>query len=193
MALGSPDDQMNVAGAFELLVEALEGEVNAVNNAGGRAFDHGDYPLVTQHLTRAEALTTLRGRVLALRHDWEEMLPEEETAGEETGATTRRDLGRLPKGVRTPEPFFQHPILQALVALGGSARMADVLDRVAEMVQGQLKAVDFDPLPSDPQALRWRNTAQWARSILVDKGFMRNDSPRGRWEITEAGRQAANG
>jgi restriction system protein len=36
---------------------------------------------------------------------------------------------------------------------------------------------------------RWRNTAQWARNSLREEGLIRDDSPRGIWEITDKGRQ----
>ena len=105
----------------------------------------------------------------------------------------RRNLGRLPRGIRTPESAFTKPILEALVELGGSAPVSNVLDLVEPQLKSKLKDVDYQPLPSDPNTLRWRNTAQWTRHDLVNQGFLKNDSPRGIWEISEKGRDWLGG
>jgi len=51
---------------------------------------------------------------------------------------------------------------------------------------GTLNEFDLSPLKSGE--LRWRNTAQWARQKMKDKGLLAGDSPRGIWEITARGR-----
>lgn len=186
------DATMNVQGAFELLVEALEEEVNGINHAGGAAFERGDYPVVDSMRTRVDAITTLREKVLALRSEWESILPtpDEVAITKEDGEpVNRRDLGRLPKGVRTPNREFELPILQVLVSLGGKGRMADVLDKLGEVMRAALNESDYQPLPSDPDSVRWRNTAQWTRYTLVQQGDMKPDSPRGVWEITAQGQK----
>ena len=95
------------------------------------------------------------------------------------GADRRRDLGRLARGLRTPEAAFHAPVLQSLVDLGGSAPMAEVLEKVRQQMEGILKDVDYQPLASDPELPRWRNTAQWCRAGLVKEGLIKGDSRRG--------------
>jgi len=181
---------MNVQGAFELLIESLEEEVNGINHAGAAAFEHGNYQQVDAMRARVNALIALREKVLALRGEWESIMPTlEEVAAAHGESVSRRDLGRLPKGVRTPEREFELPILQSLAALGGKARMADVLEKVGKTLRPLLKEADYQTLPSDPDSVRWRNTAQWTRLTLVKQGDMNPDSPRGVWEITPQGRQ----
>jgi len=58
------------------------------------------------------------------------------------------------------------------------------------LMKGVLIRVDYEPLASDPEMLRWRNTAQWARNSMVKEGLLKSNSPRGIWEISEAGRVA---
>jgi hypothetical protein len=99
----------------------------------------------------------------------------------------RRNLGRLRRGLRTREEAYYRPILEALMAPGGSAPMNQVLDRVLQNMRSTLKDVDFEPLASEPDTPRWKNTAQWARNAMVRQGLLRNDSLRGVWEISEAG------
>jgi hypothetical protein len=67
--------------------------------------------------------------------------------------------------------------------------MAEVLPIVERKMKGTLKKVDYEPLASDPEMPRWRNAAQWARNSMVRDGLMKSDSPRGVWEISDAGSQ----
>lgn len=90
--------------------------------------------------------------------------------------------------MRTPEPAFRLPILQALAELGGSSKVNDVLDRVGQLMEGTLRPVDFERLVSEPSDFRWRNTAHWARLEMVHAGLLKEGSKRGVWEITDQGR-----
>ncbi len=94
----------------------------------------------------------------------------------------------LKQGLRTPNKAFKLPILQAVVQLGGSGRVDEVLGRVETLMKDQLNNYDYQPMPSDLRIIRWRNNAAWARFDLVHEGYLASDSPRGVWEITEAGR-----
>ncbi len=67
--------------------------------------------------------------------------------------------------------------------------MHQVLDRVGEMMKGALRDVDHQPLKSDPHSPRWKNTAQWARNTMVADKLLLSKSPRGVWELSEAGRR----
>jgi restriction endonuclease Mrr len=68
--------------------------------------------------------------------------------------------------------------------------MAEVLDLVLEKVKGRLTDADREKLPSGTD-VRWRNTAAWERFKMVEDGLLKSDSPRGTWELTEAGMAAA--
>ena len=101
----------------------------------------------------------------------------------------QQNAARLQRGQRTPEKAYYQPILKALEELGGSATMSDVLKKVEQSMKEVLKSVDYDQLNSNTD-IRWRNTAQFARNTMVRKGLLKSNSPRGRWEITEAGRKS---
>jgi hypothetical protein len=96
---------------------------------------------------------------------------------------------RLARGLRTPESAFVLPILQALEHFGGQATMSQVLDHVGDLMKDQLQDVDHQSLKSDPNKPRWNNTAQWARNTMVTQKLLLSKSPRGVWEISEAGRK----
>jgi len=181
----------NVSAAFDILLEETEAEIEFFKSVGKIAIEKGDYDRVTEAVAHATNITGFRDKIVALQSDWQALAAqftvepdEEEKAGGE-----RRNLGRLRRGLRTPEPAFRTPILNALVELGGGGKVADVLELVEMRMKKMLKKVDYQPLASDPSNLRWRNTAQWSRSIMVHDGLLKADSPRGVWEITDAGRK----
>lgn len=182
----NPDD---VLAAFELLLEAVEAEIDLIDKVGARAFERHDHHDAREAAERAEQATTFREKILSLRKEWEELAIVHERGREEIIRDQRRNLGRLQRGVRTPELAYYQPILKVLDESGGSARMSDVLPRVEQLMREKLKKIDYEPLPSDGM-LRWSKAAQWARNSMVKEGLLKQDSPRGIWEITDAGRMA---
>jgi hypothetical protein len=185
----------NLVAAFEMLLEEIEAEIEFTNKVGSRAFESREYERAREALERVAQITAFRDKADALRREWDTLTRgrQEEEEGEDEQHTARRDLGRLARGLRTPEDAFRLPILQALVDLGGEAPMGDVLENVRQQMQDTLKEVDFQPLASDPDLLRWRNTAQWAKSAMVKEGLLKADSRRGIWEISDAGRRQLGG
>ena len=96
---------------------------------------------------------------------------------------------RLAKGLLTPAREFTRPILESLVELGGSAKGSLVLDSVFQKMKGKLSERDLEPPPSKLSTPRWLKQANWCRFDLVRKHrFLKPDSPRGVWEITDLGR-----
>jgi restriction system protein len=185
------NDPTNVFAAFEMLLEEIEVEIDFINQAGSKAFERSDYASVEQHRQRASQATQLRNKLVDLRKEWDVLVtPHTDQVEEATIRNERRNLGRLQRGLRTPEAAFRQPILKVLTEKGGSARMNDVLNDVEQLMKSVLKQVDYQPLPSQPDAPRWRNTAQWERDTMVKEGLLKSTSPRGVWEITEAGRKA---
>lgn len=186
----------DVLPAFEILLEEIEDEVLGINKQGAAAFDAGNYELARRVLERANRLTEMRHKIAALSDEWEQLLPAEvvrEPTSENGKETTEQSRSaRIPRGIRTPESAFYRPLLRALVELGGSARMDDALNRIEQSMRDVLKPIDYQPLKSSSE-LRWRNTAQWARNTMVRQGQMKDTSPRGIWEISDAGRSFLNG
>lgn len=178
----------DVSSAFEILLEEVEAEIDFVNGVGAKAFEGRDYDKAKEALERSGTLTAFRDKVAGLRKEWEEMAAVAEREEDEETRAQRRNLGKLRKGVRTPESAYYRPILQALEQMGGRGRVADVLERVGQIMKPVLKMVDYDPLASSPDNPRWRNAAQWARNNMIRDGLLKNDSPRGVWEITDRGR-----
>ncbi len=180
-------DRNEVHIAFEILLEEIEQVANSINDAGAEAFQKGAYDEAHQMIEIAKRLTEFRERVKALQDEWRSIF----TGYAPEGRVRRRKRPkRLKRGLRTSEDAFRKPILKALVELGGRAEMSKVLDLVERKMRGILNDYDYQPLPSDPNTIRWRNTAQWCRNTMVREGLLKSDSPRGIWEISERGRRA---
>jgi restriction system protein len=180
----------NVAAAFEILLEEIETEIDFTNRVGSRAFEGRDYDRTREALEQAAQLTAYRDKLASFRREWDRLVPVADEKTEDTEITeSRRNLGRLRRGLRTPEDSYYRPILRVLQRRGGSGQVADVLEEVREEMKEILRDVDFEPLASDPHNPRWRNAAQWARNSMVNEGLLKSGSPRGVWEITEKGRE----
>jgi hypothetical protein len=180
-----------VSPAFEILLESVESDVTRLNELGGEAFKKQKYQAAKELADQAQRFATFRAKLLALSSEWEKL----RLSVAPCMAPPKRDIhtgshGKLQRGMRTTEARFYRPILEASAELGGSGKMNSTLDIVHKKIAGTLKPVDHEALASGPKSgPRWRNTAQWARNTLKERGHLKSDSPHGVWEIAEAGRQ----
>jgi len=182
------DDQINAA--FEILLEELEGAVNVRQKEDlVAAHDARDFASARKLIDEAEALTSLRQEVDRLRREWNKIKRSSHGPSRRREPPQPTGPVRLDRGVRTPEDAYYGPILRALIEAGGRATVKETLDRVMQLMKAELKDVDFQPLPSDPDEQRWRNTAKWARNTMVQDGRLMAGSKYGTWEITDEGRQ----
>jgi len=179
-----------VVPAFDMLLEELDAIIPELNKQGAQLMQEKKYDQARQIIAKAEAVIAFQAKVSALREEWLKMAVPATKKQEKKGKPVSRKMTKmLKKGLRTPNDAFFLPILQALVQLGGSGRVQSVLEVVEEIMGDQLNKYDYQSIPSNPKILRWRNNAQWARLKLVQEGLLADDSPRGTWKITEAGRQ----
>lgn len=178
----------DVLSAFELLLGEIEAEIEFINGAGAKAFESRDYQTAREALEHAASLAAFHERAALLRTGWQQLPAPGAAAEDEKTASVRRNLGRLRRGRRTEEAAYYRPILEVLAEMGGSGRVADVLERVAAKMRAVLKPVDYQPLASRRDNPRWRNSAQWARNAMVQEGLLDAIAPRGIWRISEKGR-----
>ena len=83
---------------------------------------------------------------------------------------------------------YDLPILQVLEGLGGSGYAPDVVNGVGDVVGDRL--TDGDRSKNKSGGVRWKNRVMWRRFSLVQMGLLKGDSPRGQWEVSDAGRDA---
>jgi restriction endonuclease Mrr len=165
--------------ALAILRESIKDQIEQTKALLKDLVEQDAYDEVRRAAKHAEDLEALRQDLSSMAERFADVIAENSELTEHSE--------RLPRGLRTPEEAFRVPILEALVELGGEAPLGEVLDRVEEMMGDQLNEHDRAMLPSG-DAVRWRNTAQWARNALRKRGFIRDDSPRGIWAISKEGR-----
>jgi len=186
---GGSMDTREVHIAFEMLVSEIDAVIKNLKQVLGQAVDADRFDEV-RHLSQAAGrVQEIRRKVEALWHEWEAIFSgRDEISSKPSKRRGRRSKERLERGVRTPESAYRRPILEALVELGGSARVGTVLDLVEKKMSGILNDHDYEFLVSGKE-IRWRNAAMWCRDKLVREGLMKRDSPKGIWEVSEEGRR----
>ena len=168
----------DIAAALEDIQDVLESEHAALEAQLQEAINARTYDVLKQLTPRIEAIEAFRGRVVTLNTDWQKAF-----------AKKRRSGDKLSRGLRTSQEAFFKPILAALVARGGSARKSDIVADLEASMGASLTAHDRMALPSNPHEIRWQNTVAWARHDLRLAGRIKDDSPQGIWEISDAGRE----
>lgn len=185
--------EKDVIPRIELLLDEIDAVISALNEEGARLFSEGKYDQARALLNKVEGITGFRGKVLCLKDDWKSLRVPAVVKGtlkDKGDAGARVRSNPLKPGLKTPPDAFRYPILEALDRLEGAGRVRDVFRIVEEIMADQLNIYDYQPLPSDPNSVRWKNTVSWERYNMVQDGLLAEDSPRGVWEITDAGRQA---
>jgi hypothetical protein len=126
----NPDD---VSAAFEMLLEEIETRVSLLGRNNAHAWEEWDFTQAGELVKRAQTITDFREEVLQLQRKWEVLFPNEEVEADipvQSSANQeileRRSLGRLQRGMRTPEQEFRVPLLKVLMDKGGSASMREV-------------------------------------------------------------------
>lgn len=184
----SPDD--DVGAALSLLRDALGEEEQRIRAEGAQAMHCGNYSTATAVIEFAKRLLAFQSRVAGLAKEWSELEKVHDRATPEVQEiVSKRFFGRKPSGEITPHRDYCRFILEVLVEMGGGGRTWEVIDRVGEKMKGVLKPKDYERHESEAKQIRWRNMAQWARNLMVNKdGRMKKGSRNGIWEISDAGR-----
>lgn len=90
---------------------------------------------------------------------------------------------------RTPQRYYRHYILEALVEAGGKGSTDDVLADVERLMEDVLLDGDRDKMPTGE--LRWRNAARFERKAMLDEGLLLPVTQPGVWELSPEGRSLA--
>ncbi len=113
------------------------------------------------------------------------LVPPEAISVAEAERSSKRSLGRALPGTILPEEEYMLPLLEVLQQHGGRAPAREVIEEVGQRVADRLTTVDKEIVQSG--GVRWRNRVQFARLRLIDRGFLKRNSPKGLWEITKEG------
>ncbi len=181
---------MNNEQAFEALFASVAAALNESLARHSQAALKGNLKAMEIETDLQRKLVAARNQLQSLRDAWP--LPGEAQPAASQPTTRRRKkrstrAKKLGRGKKTPQSDYVLPILQVLEEMGARGVVADVLDRVGEIMAGVLNEHDRGTLNSGD--IRWRNTAQWARQRMKEQGLLASNSPTGIWEITEMGRR----
>ncbi|HET8956338.1 MAG TPA: site-specific integrase [Solirubrobacterales bacterium] len=93
----------------------------------------------------------------------------------------------FPAEPRRPLDYISYelPLLRALAERDGLAPRREVQAAVFTAVQGNLREVDLEALPSGK--VRWEASLDKARSKLIRAGCLKTGAPRGFWELAGPG------
>ena len=86
-----------------------------------------------------------------------------------------------------PRRNYGIPILRALGSLGGAGATHQVLDLVYQFMEEANELREIDKSRRSDGHFYWDNRTQDMRRELINKGLMKDDSPWGIWEISNAG------
>jgi Mrr N-terminal domain len=103
----------------------------------------------------------------------------------------RKSTPRAAPGSILPEHEYVAPVLASINERGGSATAREVIEDVGRALNGKLTEKDQAKLSSG--GIRWHNRVQFVRLKLTEEGLLAKNSPRGVWQLTEAGARAAKG
>lgn len=189
-------DHADVSKALDMVLARIQEAIDDLNNTVIEASQAEDFERVQRLGEKGQQIIHFREDVLNLQSDWNRAFASSGggggpgPSGSLTPATALSDDfsdddADMDIPTKQKEDFYV-PILSVLVELGGQARAEEVLERLTD-------ALDFNPRDLKPRPagipVRWMHTAHRARHDLVhEKGFLSASSPRGIWEITEAGR-----
>lgn len=181
-------DHTNIEDAFDLLLSELQHEIKMINESGASAMAGGDYDNTRSALDKANRIDNFKEKVEELREAWKNINLGVSPSKKKRGRPPKKELKTAKRGIRTPEKDFYLPILQVIEDEGGSAETKYVVKKVGHLMASILTPGDRQPVKSNPQQPRWNNTVRWARNSLKVRELLKNDSPRGLWEISITGR-----
>jgi hypothetical protein len=105
------------------------------------------------------------------------------------GKTRREGVKRrrAPSDALLSEKAYELPLLDVLDTAGGRLPTREAVAAVGKRVADQLMPMDHDVMDQGQE--RWESRVQFTRLRLVEAGLLEKNSPRGVWEISDAGRE----
>ena len=176
---------MNAQEAFTALQTIAIEELEKVKREGAAYFASDETVKAREALDQVEKIKDLEKAIKVLEEQWKLVISENKSSSAHK-AKEKLDQ-RTSRGRKTHKDLYRIPILQVLDKMGGRGHSAKVIDLVGELMASTLNDYDCQELKSGAD-IRWRKTAAWVRFDLVQDGYVKANSPRGIWEISEEGR-----
>lgn len=97
------------------------------------------------------------------------------------GEKPRQKRSRSPK---TDRRILRHLLIEALKELGGTARKNELYQHIEKKYEGRFLPGDFEYLPNGKR-IAWKNYCDWEGTAMRKEGLLKEDSPRGVWQLSE--------
>lgn len=172
--------------AFKHLKSELKAEINQIKAIAAEEVQNGNLERASKLFEHAKGLQDLEITLANLYKEWKKIGNQPRLPG--IKASRQIKIEPAPIGLRTHEKYFRLPILKALVANEGKGSASEITNKVGEMLIDRLNDYDKEKLKNG-RTIRWRSTTSFVRLKLVREGLLRDDSPKGTWEVSEAGRE----
>ncbi len=104
--------------------------------------------------------------------------------GQTSSGATPGPRPKRSRAPRTDKAILRTQIIQALRKLGGSARVAEIIEEMGRQFEGKLLAGDLEWREATNEYV-WQNNSKWERYRMTQDGALRNDSPYGIWALAE--------
>ncbi|MCL5283125.1 MAG: winged helix-turn-helix domain-containing protein, partial [Armatimonadetes bacterium] len=168
--------------------------INQEGSAIGETLQAKRFDEAKEILRRAEALTILKDKVMAIMEEWDSLTsaaPEPKPVAKKAAVAPvkRAKPVKAVRVTRAKKSSYYLPILRVLSEMGGEGRAKDVLLKVHETMQDILSSADDERMASGSKLPYWQYTAQFARNDLLKKGYLKANSARGLWELSGEGRE----
>lgn len=181
-----PEVEINsVNDAFSCLIKMVEQQIDDLRNSTARQLNAGKLDKVKESIDLMEALVEYKERLQELKADYPK--PGQKGRGKRS-QRRRKGTERLPAGQSTPSSAFFNDILSILRDEGGMASPALVIPQIESRMKDLLKEEDFERVQSSNKP-RWIIAVRKARGELIEQGLLKENSPRGMWELSDKGWQ----
>ena len=84
---------------------------------------------------------------------------------------------------KTPKSVLREEIIKILKERRGSESVQNIINSIEKQLEGKLLPRDLETTSNG--VIIWKNRVNWERHRMVKEGLLKNNSPRGIWELNE--------
>jgi restriction system protein len=179
---------INIEKSFSSINSEIERTIEDLNNEAAKDIQQGNYSKAEGIINQCKQLQAIQQKLKAVE---DELIEKDliDKQKDDIPKQKERESERISRGKRTSHYLFIQPLLQALVNLGGSGTPSQVEKEAFPLLKPILTEFEFTTLASSGNKPRWVHRLHWTRYRQVKAGLLLANSPKGLWEISEAGRK----
>jgi len=177
-------DLNTINDAFDFIVSEMEKFIESLKREANIFFQKEDFEESKKIIENAHDLSDFKREIELLQYEWKNQV----LGKKKKRRKSKRKIKKISKGLKTPLAEFRLPILEVIIEMGGHDHADAIIKKVGQKMKGVLNKYDYERLESD-NVYRWVKSVQWCRYKLTKEGLLKNNSPRGIWEITKMGEE----